>query len=207
MLIIILVGFLCLLFLYQMIDSLHMHKNSKKHTLEELADIETKKGMGNINNWGENQKKNVEYTIAFSLLKIQTSITHENMNVQDLVNSVHDCLVCITKNFSTQYSYTDVLKRVNSDGLDKDFDKLFKQLYTTCDCDDKLGRLLVKLLKEFWVEQTKNMCPDASADVSNCINNISVANFSEGGMIDHLYSLLEKCVGTACPKLLNNLHM
>lgn len=166
------------------------------------ASLESSQGKGSVGNWGENQQKLVRYIIASSLLEIQTNITHEKMDIHEFMNDITDCLVCMVKNFSAKYDFTYIIQHVENEGLAKDFDTWFKQLYTTCDCEDKLGQLLVKLLKEFWLQKSVNECSNYKDQINKCISAISITDFSQG-MVDYLYKTLEDCVGQYCPQILN----
>lgn len=173
-----------------------------KEELSEKANTESSNGKGSVGNWGENQQKLVRYTIASSLLEMQTKLTHENMDIYEFMDDITDCLICITKNFSTKYDFSYIIQHVDNEGMSKDFDTWFKNLYTTCDCEDKLGQLLVKLLKDFWIQKSINGCSKYQNQISKCISAISITDFSQG-MIDYLYKTLEDCVGQYCPQILN----
>lgn len=173
-----------------------------------LSDIKTKadeekiQQKGNVGNWGDNQKKFIYYSIAYSLLDTQTEITGKEMTIDDFSMEITDCLTCIVKNFSAKYTYTDVVDKMETPNKDITFDDFFKNLYTTCECEDKLGELLIRLLKEFWLEESSKMCPETKDRMSDCIRTISYTGFDEINR-DEIYDQLSYCITNFCPDLLN----
>lgn len=171
--------------------------------IAKMAQKETRQGKGSKGNWGKYQAKHIQYIIASSLLKTQTEIAHKEMDIYEFIDNVNSCLDCITKNFAAKYSYEYTLEHVQNMGEDKDFDQWFKNLYTTCDCNDPLGKLLAKLLREVWTNKVVEVCPEAEREIMECINKIKVADFNEPNAVDNFYQMLEACVGKSCPQLLD----
>ncbi len=170
--------------------------------LKVKADEEKMQQKGQVGDWGEYQMKFIYYTIAYALLDTQTDITRKEMTIDDFSMEITDCLSCIVKNFASKYSYSDVEERITTVGRDTTFDDFFKNLYTTCECEDKLGELLTKLLKEFWIEESTNTCPTTKDKMADCIRTISYSGFDQQS-IDQIYSQLSECIANFCPELLN----
>ncbi len=182
--------------------------NSDSKPSDMLSDIEMKANeekeqqKGSVGNWGDNQKKFIYYSIAFSLLDTQTEITGKEMSIDDFSMEITDCLTCIVKNFSAKYTYTDVVDKMETPNKDTTFDDFFKNLYTTCECEDKLGELLIRLLKEFWLEESGKTCPETKDRMSDCIRTISYTGFDDVNR-DEIYDQLSYCITNFCPDLLN----
>jgi hypothetical protein len=166
------------------------------------ADEEQMQQKGGLGDWGDNQKKFIYYTIAYSLLDTQTEITGKEMTIEDFTTEITDCLTCMVKNFSVKYTYIEVVNKIAPSATWTSFDDFFKNLYTTCECEDKLGELLVRLLKEFWLEESSNICPTTKDKMSECISTISYTGF-EGVNIHQIYTQLTECITNFCPELLN----
>lgn len=166
------------------------------------ADEEEMQQKGGLGDWGDNQKKFIYYTIAYSLLDTQTEITGKEMTIEDFTTEITDCLTCMVKNFSVKYTYIEVVNKIAPSATWTSFDDFFKNLYTTCECEDKLGELLTKLLKEFWIEESTNTCPTTKDKMADCIRTISYSGFDQQS-IDQIYSQLSECIANFCPELLN----
>ena len=176
---------------------------SDKETLIKLSNKDEQDGKGTIGNWSDNQKNLIIYIIAESLIDTQYKLSHKKMENKDFVKTIHTCLECIAKNFSEKYSFSYVMERIENSGKDKDFDEWFRNLYTTCDCNDSLGKLLAKLLKEFWIEKSSIKCQEHKDKIIDCISKIKMADFSQG-MVDYLYKNIEDCVSQYCPAILSD---
>jgi hypothetical protein len=181
--------------------TLRLAPDLSKDELMELSRQERSMGKGGVNNWGDHQLMLIQYLISDSLLKTQTELSGKTMDMYEFIHAVNHCLTCITHNFATKYPFDDVVERMDKEGMDKNFDAWFRDLYTTCNCDDKLGQLLVKLLKEFWLEKSSLSCPDTKSQMAGCISRIEIHHFSQG-MVDQVYKRLESCVEAHCPDIL-----
>lgn len=184
-------------------------KSKKEHLIKvkeiaRMAEQELESGKGEPGNWGENQFLNIKYIISQNLIDSQTKITHIKMNLEDFVEFLNECLSCITKNFSVKYSYLVVLKNIKDSNTDADFNYFFKNLYATCNCEDKLGMLLVRLLKQFLSEENQKLCPNSIKNMTECLSSISETEFSSQEQVNNLYSRLESCVDINCPDIFND---
>jgi hypothetical protein len=187
------------------LDSFVNNKNLKVDSLKFVkkeAKKEFNAGKGSINNWGINQKKYIVYIISESLLKTQQKITNVKINILELINQVQKCLMCLVQNFSEKYEYSFIINHITNIGKDINFDKWFKNLYNTCDCNDQLGKLLLTLLKQYWKQTVLNKCPDiSSSDIGSCIDKIKYNGFSQESI--NLQTLeIEECVQLYCPLLI-----
>ena len=182
--------------------------NNKKSDVDSLqfvkkqSKIESKSGKGSINNWGLNQKKNIVYIIATSLLKTQENISNVKISLLLFINQVQKCLMCLVQNFSEKYDYSFVLSHIQNIGKDTKFDKWFKTLYNTCGCNDQLGKLLLTLLKQYWENNVINTCSGTTNGIGKCIDKIKYKGFSQVS-INSRMSEIEKCVKSYCPELLD----
>lgn len=176
------------------------NKNSEVDSLEFVkkeAIVEYKSGKGSVKNWGLNQKKYIVYIISESLLKTQEKISNVKITLLEFINQVQKCLMCLVQNFSEKYEYSFIIDHVTNIGKNVEFDEWFRNLYNTCDCNDQLGRLLLTLIKQYFIKK----CSDTTSNISKCIDKIKYNGFSQES-IDSQMLEIEECVSLYCPELL-----